>query len=84
MPHGSVLSVDDSVLDKPFTNNANTELVGNFYSGQHHKTEKGINLITLFYTDPIGLGFPVNFRVNRQQENKRKHDFFLEMVKDLI
>jgi hypothetical protein len=79
---GGVLSVDDSVLDKPFTNPATTELVGYFYSGRHHKTVKGINLITLFYTDPTGLGFPVNFRIYRPEENKRKHDYLQEMVKE--
>lgn len=79
---GGVLSVDDSVLDKPFTNPNTTELVGYFYSGRHHQTVKGINLITLFYTDPTGLGFPVNFRVYRHQENKSKHNYFQEMVKE--
>jgi len=79
---GGVLSVGDSVLDKPFTNPVTTELVGYFYSGRHHQTVKGINLITLFYTDPAGLGFSVNFRIYRHQENKTKHDYFQEMVKE--
>jgi hypothetical protein len=79
---GGVLSVDDSVLDKPFSSLAATELVGLFYSGRHHRVVKGINLITLFYTDVSGLGFPVNFRVYRPQENKSKHDYFQEMVKE--
>ncbi len=79
---GGVLSVDDSVLDKPFSSLEATELVGMFYSGRHHRTVKGINLITLFYTDPTGLGFPVNFRVYRHQEQKSKHDYFQEMVKE--
>jgi len=52
MPHGSVLSVDDFVLDKPFIKPVTTELVNYFYSGRHHKSGKGINLITLFYTEP--------------------------------
>ncbi len=79
---GGVLSVDDSVLDKPFTNPETTELVGYFYSGRHHKTVKGINLITLFYTDATGLGFPVNFRIYRHAENKSKHVYFQEMVQE--
>lgn len=79
---GGVLSVDDSVLDKPFTDPATTELVGYFWSGRHHKTVKGINLITLFYTDPSGLGFPVNFRIYRHQEGKTKHAYFQQMVKE--
>ena len=76
------LSVDDSVLDKPFTDPASTELVGYFWSGRHHKAVKGISLITLFYTDTSGLGFPVNFRIYRHQEGKTKHAYFQEMVKE--
>ena len=79
---GGVLSVDDSVLDKPFTDPDTTELVAFFYSGRHHRTVKGISLITLFYTDSAGLGFPVNFRVYRHQEGKTKHVYFQEMVKE--
>nr|WP_162055354.1 transposase [Pontibacter pamirensis] len=79
---GGVLSVDDSVLDKPFTDPATTELVGYFYSGRHHSTVKGINLITLFYTDASGVGMPVNFRVYRHEEGKTKHAYFQEMVKE--
>lgn len=79
---GGVLSVDDSVIDKSFSRLETTELVGMFYSGRHHRVVKGINLITLFYTDTTGLGFPVNFRVYRHQEGKSKHDYFQEMVKE--
>lgn len=79
---GGVLSADDSVLDKPFTDPATTELVGYFYSGRHHRAVKGINLITLFYTDASGVGVPVNFRVYRHREGKTKHAYFQEMVKE--
>lgn len=79
---GGTLSVDDSVLDKPFTNPDTTELVAYFWSGRHHKTVKGINLIVLFYTDRTGNGFPVNFRIYRHKEEKSKHDYFQEMVKE--
>jgi hypothetical protein len=79
---GDTLSVDDSVLDKPFTDPATTELVGFFWSSRHRCTVKGISLIVLFYTDPSGLGFPVNFRVYRHSEGKSKHDYFQEMVRE--
>ena len=79
---GGTLSADDSVLDKPFTDLQSTELVGFFWSGRHHRTVKGINLIALFYTDPSGLRFPVNFRVYRHREGKSKHDYFRQMVKE--
>lgn len=79
---GGVLSADDSVLDKPFTTPGTTELVGFFYSGRHHRTVKGINLITLVYTDASGVGFSVTFRVYCHQEGKTKHVYFQEMVKE--
>ncbi|WP_181885283.1 hypothetical protein [Pontibacter diazotrophicus] len=44
-----------SVLDNPFNDAASTELVGYFWSGRHHRTVKGMSLITLFYTDLAGL-----------------------------
>jgi hypothetical protein len=81
---GGILSVDDSVLDKPFTNPETTELVAFFWSGRHHKTVKGINLIVLFYTDRTGKGFPVNFRIYRHKEEKSKHDYFQDMVKECL
>lgn len=79
---GGTLWVDDSVLDKPFTDLESTELVGFFWLGRHHQTVKGISLITLFYTDVSDLRFPVNFRVYRHQDGKSKHDYFQQMVKE--
>ena len=65
---GGVLSVDDTVIDKPFSNPDKTELVGFFWSGRHHKSIKGINLIVLFYTDPHGVKVPVHMKVYRHGE----------------
>ena len=45
---------------------------------------KGINLITMYYTDSKGSHFPVNFRVYDKSENKTKNDYFLEMLEELI
>jgi hypothetical protein len=58
---GGTLSVDDSVLDKPYSQHM--ELVGHFWSGKHHRVVKGPNLITLYYTDLQGQSLPVNYRV---------------------
>ena len=52
------LSVDDSVLDKPYSQYL--AFVSYFWSGKHHRTVKGINLITLYYTDIHGQHLPVN------------------------
>ncbi len=57
------LSVDDSVIDKPYTDPNKAELVDYFWSGKHKRTVKGINLITLYYTDINQVSVPVNFRI---------------------
>ena len=81
---GGVLSVDDTVIDKPYSDPDATELVGYFWSGLHHKTVKGINLIALVYTDPTGLSMAVNFRLYRHSDDKTKNDYFQEMVSEVI
>ena len=43
---GGTVSVDDSVLDKPYSHLM--ALVGYFWSGKHHRVVKGINLITSY------------------------------------
>jgi hypothetical protein len=53
--------------------------VGHFWSGKHHRVVKGINLITLYYTDPHGRHQPVNDRIYNKAENKTKNDYFQEM-----
>ena len=45
------LSVDDSVLDKPYSDPEKAAFIDYFWSGKHKRIVKGINLITLFYTD---------------------------------
>lgn len=79
---GGTLSVDDSVLDKPYAHYI--ALIGYFWSGKHHATVKGINLITLYYTDPHGQHQPVNFRVYDKTDNKTKNDYFLDMLAEVL
>ena len=45
---GGTLSVDDTVIDKPYAHHIS--YVGYFWSGKHHKAVKGLNLITLEVT----------------------------------
>lgn len=80
---GGVLSIDDTVIDKPFSDPAKTELVGYFWSGRHHKTVKGINLIVLFYTDRRGMKVPVHMRVYRHSEAMTKNDYFQAMCREV-
>ena len=49
---GGTLSVDDTVAEKPYSDPKGNELIKYFWSGNHHRPVKGINLITLYY---IGL-----------------------------
>ncbi|POZ52250.1 hypothetical protein AADEFJLK_01725 [Methylovulum psychrotolerans] len=65
---GGTLSVDDSVLDKPYSQYL--AFVGHFWSGKHHRSVKGISLITLYYSDTDGQHLPVNFRVYDKSEGK--------------
>jgi Transposase DDE domain len=79
---GGVLSVDDTVLDKPYSNYMG--YVGYYWSGKHHAVVKGINLITLYYTDSQGQNQPVNFRIYDKKLNKTKNDYFLEMLAEVL
>ena len=79
-----VLSVDDTVLDKPYSQEGKTDLVGYFYSGLHGKAVKGINLVTLFYGEVGGMRVPVNFRVVDKAQGKTKNDLFREMVEEVL
>ncbi|MGZ8916491.1 MAG: IS701 family transposase [Methylobacter sp.] len=79
---GGTLSVDDSVLDKPYSHYM--AFVGYFWSGKHHTTVKGVNLITLYYTDPQGQHQPVNFRVYDKAEGKTKNDYFQDMLAEVV
>jgi len=79
---GGTVSVDDSVLDKPYSQYM--ALVGYFWSGKHHRTVKGLNLITLYYTDIQGQHLPVDYRVYDKSEGKTKNDYFLEMLAEVL
>lgn len=79
---GGVLSVDDSVLDKPYSHHM--ALVSHFWSGKHHRSVKGINLITLYYTDTKGHHLPVNYRLYDHAEGKTKNDYFIDMLTEVI
>jgi Transposase DDE domain len=79
---GGTLAVDDTVLDKPYSQYM--ALVDYFWSGKHHRTVKGVNLVTLYYTDRQGRQAPVNFRVVDKAAGKTKNDLFLEMLEELL
>ncbi|WP_320073225.1 transposase [Nostoc sp. MG11] len=80
---GGTLSGDDTVIDKPHSDPKLTELIGYFYSGRHHRAVKGIQLITLYYTDLSGKSVPINYRIYNKQEGKTKNDYLQEMITEV-
>lgn len=44
---GGILSVDDTVIEKLYSNPKHAELIGYFWSQKYHKPIKGLKLISL-------------------------------------
>lgn len=72
-----VLVIDDSTLDKPYARHI--ELVTRHWSGKHKKPVRGINLITLLWTDG-DRKIPVDYRLYSKADGLSKHDHFWEML----
>lgn len=81
---GGTLTVDDTVIDKPYSKLEANELVGYFYSGRHHGVVKGINLVVLIYTDVKGCSLPVNFRLYDPNDKHSKHKLFQAMLMEVL
>ena len=60
------------------------DLVSYFWSGKHHRSVKGINLITLYATDQHGKNIPINFRIYDKSASKTKNDYFMEMLSEVL
>ena len=77
-PHSGVIVLDDSTLDKPYAQKI--ELVTRHWSGKHHRVVRGINLLTLLWTDGERL-VPCDFRVfQKEQDEQTKNDHFRTLV----
>jgi len=74
---GGVLVIDDSTLDKPSARKI--ELVTRHWSGKHREVVRGINLITLLWTDG-DRKIPVDYRVFSKADGQTKNDHFWEMM----
>lgn len=81
---GGTLSGDDTVIDKPHSDPKVAELIGYIYSGRHHRTVKGIQLITLYYTDLSGKSVPVNYRIYNKQDGQTKNDYLRDMITEVM
>jgi hypothetical protein len=79
-----ILSGDDTVIEKPYSDPEQADLIGYFWSGKHHKSIKGLNLITLYYSDVNGNSVPVNYRIYDKREGKTKNNYLREMVLEVI
>jgi hypothetical protein len=72
-----VLVLDDSTLDKPYARKI--ELVTRHWSGKHRGVVRGINLITLLWTDG-DRKIPCDYRLYSKADGKTKNDHFWEMM----
>ena len=75
----AILVIDDTVLDKPYASKMG--LVSRFWSGKHHRVVRGINLVTLAWTDGDAV-YPTDYRLvdPAATVRKTKNDHFREML----
>ena len=77
-PDTGLLVLDDSTLDKPHARHI--ELVHKHWSGKHHRSVYGINLVTLFWTDG-GAKLPLDCRLaNAPVDGVDKNAHFRAML----
>jgi hypothetical protein len=73
-----ILVLDDSTLDKPYARRI--DLVTRHWSGTHRRVVRGINLLTMLWTDGDGL-IPVDYRVYaKATDGLTKNDHFRAML----
>ena len=73
-----VLVVDDSTLDKPYA--TAIALVTRHWSGKHHAVVRGINLVSLLWTDGE-RHIPCDYRVYDKADGRTKNDHFADMMR---
>ena len=75
---GGVLVLDDSTLDKPYAEKI--QPVGWHWSGKHRAVVRGINLVSLVWTDGDRT-IPCDFRVyDKAHDGLTKNDHFRAMI----
>ena len=73
-----VLVLDDSTLDKPYAKKI--ALVGRHWSGKHKRVVRGINLVTLLWTDG-DRQIPCDYRLyDKDGDGLTKNDHFRAML----
>src|SRR5215207_6672089 len=71
------LVLDDTVLDKPYARHI--DLVKRHWSGKHHAVVKGIDLVSLVWTDGDRV-VPCDYRIYHDAEQATKNDHFRAMI----
>lgn len=82
-PIGGILTVDDSVADKPYSSIAANDLVEKHWSGKHHRTVLGVNLVLLLYPDINEVSLQVNFRLFDADGGESKNELMQRMVREM-
>ena len=73
-----LLIADDTTLDKPYAQRI--ELVHRHWSGKQHRVVKGINLVTLLWSDGTDA-IPCDYRLfDKPVDGSTKNDHFLAML----
>jgi len=74
-----VLVLDDTTLDKPYA--WKMGLVGWHWSGKHRRAVKGINLLTLLWTDG-DRHLPCDYRLyDKAHDSRTKNDLFAQLLR---
>jgi hypothetical protein len=74
-----VLVLDDTVLDKPYARKM--DLVHHMWSGKHHRVVKGIDLLTLLWTDG-DRHLPCDYRLyDKPNDRLTKNDHFGDLLR---
>ena len=77
-PKEGYLIVDDTTLDKPYSEKIG--FVRYQWSGKHHRSVKGIGLVTLLWTDGSKI-LPIDFRIyDIDHDEKTKNNHFRDMI----
>jgi len=73
-----VLVLDDTTLDKPYARKI--DLVTRHWSGKHKAVVRGINLLTLLWSDGDRF-YPLDYRLyDKAQDGKTKNDHFRDLL----
>jgi putative transposase len=71
------LVLDDTVLDKPHARHI--DLVGRHWSGKHKRVVRGIDLVSLVWTDGDRI-IPCDYRIYHDAKAATKNDHFRAMI----